>query len=315
MRKYLLAAVAALAVSSPAVARDGAPYVGIEGGVLIPRDLDGDAMVDFTTGPAVPAGPVDFGGDFDADLKRGWDVDAIAGYDFGGFRLEGELGWKRAKRSGFEPETTFIQALNAGLNRPSAAPDPGAPGLPGLSIGDFKDLDGKVVVRSAMVNLLADIGTDAGMSFYGGVGFGRAWARALNDGDNAWAWQGILGFRSAISENIDLGLKYRYFRAGRMNFQGGPVNFAGNTNRLGTVDQTSAAAVWPEIGGRFQSHSLLASLIFNFGAPEVAPVVVAAPPPPPPPATQTCPDGSVILATDVCPAPPPPPPAPAGERG
>lgn len=33
------------------------------------------------------------------------------------------------------------------------------------------------------------------------------------------------------------------------------------------------------------------------------------PPPPPPPATQTCPDGSVILATSVCPAPPPPPPA------
>lgn len=34
---------------------------------------------------------------------------------------------------------------------------------------------------------------------------------------------------------------------------------------------------------------------------------------PPPPATQTCPDGSVILATDVCPAPPPPPPLPAVE--
>ena len=28
------------------------------------------------------------------------------------------------------------------------------------------------------------------------------------------------------------------------------------------------------------------------------------------PATQTCPDGSVILATDACPAPPPPPPPP-----
>jgi TonB-dependent receptor len=41
------------------------------------------------------------------------------------------------------------------------------------------------------------------------------------------------------------------------------------------------------------------------------------PPPPPPPATQTCADGAVILATDVCPAPPPPPPppAPAPERG
>jgi len=30
------------------------------------------------------------------------------------------------------------------------------------------------------------------------------------------------------------------------------------------------------------------------------------PPPPPPPATQTCPDGSVILATDACPTLPPP---------
>jgi len=40
------------------------------------------------------------------------------------------------------------------------------------------------------------------------------------------------------------------------------------------------------------------------------------PPPLPPPATQTCADGSVILATDMCPPPPPPPPpAPEPERG
>ncbi len=48
-------------------------------------------------------------------------------------------------------------------------------------------------------------------------------------------------------------------------------------------------------------------------------VAPPAPPPPPPeaPATQTCADGSVILATAACPAPPPPPPppAPAPERG
>jgi outer membrane receptor protein involved in Fe transport len=49
-------------------------------------------------------------------------------------------------------------------------------------------------------------------------------------------------------------------------------------------------------------------------APEPAPVAAPPPPPPaPPPATQTCADGSVILATDVCPAPPPPPPPPAPE--
>jgi outer membrane receptor protein involved in Fe transport len=37
------------------------------------------------------------------------------------------------------------------------------------------------------------------------------------------------------------------------------------------------------------------------------------PPPAPPPATQTCADGSVILATDACPVPPPPPPPPTPE--
>jgi iron complex outermembrane receptor protein len=48
-----------------------------------------------------------------------------------------------------------------------------------------------------------------------------------------------------------------------------------------------------------------------------APVVLPPPPPPAPPATQTCADGTVILATEACPVapPPPPPPAPAPERG
>jgi hypothetical protein len=53
--------------------------------------------------------------------------------------------------------------------------------------------------------------------------------------------------------------------------------------------------------------------------PAPAPVTeyVAPPAPPAPaPATQTCYDGSVILATDACPLPPaPPPPPPAPERG
>jgi hypothetical protein len=55
----------------------------------------------------------------------------------------------------------------------------------------------------------------------------------------------------------------------------------------------------------------------KLGATRAAPPVEVAPPPPPPPpaapATQTCSDGSVILATDSCPLPPPPPPPPAPE--
>jgi iron complex outermembrane receptor protein len=59
---------------------------------------------------------------------------------------------------------------------------------------------------------------------------------------------------------------------------------------------------------------------YKFGAapPAAAPLVAPPPPPPPPPpATQTCADGSVVLATEACPVPPPPPPPPppAPERG
>jgi len=57
---------------------------------------------------------------------------------------------------------------------------------------------------------------------------------------------------------------------------------------------------------------------YKFGA-RAAPAAPPPPPPPPPapPATQTCADGSVVLATEACPVPPPPPPPPppAPERG
>ena len=86
----------------------------------------------------------------------------------------------------------------------------------------------------------------------------------------------------------------------------GPCN---NNTWVGTYDAL----------GRF----IYAGATVTFGhhpapPPPAPPSAVIAPPPPPvAPATQTCSDGSVILATDACPAPPPPPPppAPAPERG
>ncbi|HXH00082.1 MAG TPA: TonB-dependent receptor [Sphingomicrobium sp.] len=59
----------------------------------------------------------------------------------------------------------------------------------------------------------------------------------------------------------------------------------------------------------------------KFAAPRPVTVAYVAPPaPPPPPAMQTCPDGTMIEVTAMCPAPPPPPPPPppplpAPERG
>ena len=342
MGKYiLLTAVAAAAISSPALARDGQGYAGIEGGIMFPKETDADVFVDYTTvqipaiaGPGLPitAPPVDFelGNALGIDSNTGWDVDLIAGYDFGGFRLEGELGFKRATLDELNVDDSFIAALNTDLNRPSALPDPGAPGLPALIPDDF-DLDDKVRVASFMVNALADFGDDDGLSFYAGVGLCYAKVKMLDESDGAWAAQLIAGARFAVSPGIDLGVKYRYFRTAKVDLSDDEAFvLAGNPDRVnaGTVlapvnvDRTSNALVLTDFENKFSSHSLLASLIFNFGGPSEPPPPPPPPPAPPPPATQTCPDGSVILATDVCPAPPPPPayvppppPEPAPERG
>jgi len=130
----------------------------------------------------------------------------------------------------------------------------------------------------------------------------------IDDDDWLLAYQGIAGLRYAVSPNVDAGVKYRYFRTGTLGFDDA---FAVNNVPFTT-----------ETSGHYSSHSVLASLAYNFNGRAAAAPEPEAPPPPPPapeaPATQTCADGSVILATGTCPVPPPPPPPPApatGERG
>src|SRR4051794_30829957 len=90
MKKMGLAALAAVAVSSPAVARDHSGYVGLEGGALWAKDINIDAH-------AVQEGSdVNINNAFRIDFKTGLDLDLIAGYDLGMVRVEGELGYKHA---------------------------------------------------------------------------------------------------------------------------------------------------------------------------------------------------------------------------
>jgi opacity protein-like surface antigen len=272
MRKYLLAAAATAAIATPAAARDGSPYVGIEGGILFVQDMEFD--LEDTTDDA------DLDNFLTITHKPGFDVDAIAGYDFGLLRAEAELGWKRATHDQYQ----FTNIANV-------------------------DGDGRTRVLSLMGNLLLDFGgEDGSLRGYVGGGAGLARTRFSVDGDsgsdNGFAYQAIGGIAVPVGTNLDLGLKYRFFNANLSD------DFAGDDDL-----EISGG----DISTKFRSHSLLASLIFNFAPPPPPPPppVEAPPPPPPPPATQTCPDGSVILATDVCPAPPPPPPPPppAPERG
>ncbi|MFP5330380.1 MAG: outer membrane protein [Alphaproteobacteria bacterium] len=291
MRKLLLAAVASAAIASPAVAQNVGPYVGLEGGFLFPNKTNVDVQVFDSTGASLGSAE----NAFRIDYKNGFDIDAIAGYDFGLFRLEGELGYKRAGLKDVEVDPALIAIYEAETGTD-------------VTEGDF-DLDGHTSVLSGMLNGLVDFDI-GGVGAYVGGGVGRASVKFSGDGDSdrdsTWAYQLLAGLRAPVSDNIDVGLKYRYFRTGHLNFR---QDF--------TVDGEPFES---DLSGRFSSHSVLASLIFNFGAPPAPPPVVpaAAPAPPPPaaaPATQTCPDGTVVLASEACPAAPPPPPPPPGERG
>jgi opacity protein-like surface antigen len=269
-----LVLAAAVTAVSPAVARDAGPYGGVEGGMLFPTDMRGNAAVHFTGNTlsvCLPGKPLcetveeDQEANLETKLKRGTDVAGIAGYDFGPIRFEVELGWKRMKREGLEIDPAFLDYLNAVLRRPS----PGEGGLTAVGANELDALDGKANAKTVMANLLGDLRSTAGFSIYGGGGLGRVWARALNDRDSAWAMQAIAGVRTPVRRNVEVGLKYRYFRTGSLRFVGGPLEFAGNpfidfAGGIMFVNQASAKLT-PQFTGRLQSHSVLATITFSFG--------------------------------------------------
>jgi opacity protein-like surface antigen len=251
MRKYLLTAAAAAAfIATPAFA-DG-PYVGLEGGILFPQSTNVDA--DFTVGTFHKS----YNPAYRIKSDTGFDVDLIGGYDLGMFRLEGELGYKEANINELtEFNTTLLSDLSTATGTTVTA-------------ADLQFDDAKTTVMSAMLNALVDFG-GPGFGAYAGGGIGYADVKTGPSGDRdsrgGLAWQLIAGAYVPVSSSVNLGLKYRYFQTDRLNF-----------NYSDTIDGVNVS--YGE-SGKFSSHSLLASLIFNFGAP--APMEMAPPPPPPPP--------------------------------
>ncbi len=311
MRLPILAlAFAAVVIASPAAAHEAGPYVGVEGGILFPRtthySVNSVRVQSVPTGGGLLGQTVTttnnvYGSGFVSDYKRGVDLDAIAGYGFGIVRLEAELGYKRTRQKRLTASNSLLAAINT------------AP-ISGVNSTSFNFADRTRIV-SAMANALLNYDLMPGIRVYGGGGAGRARVAMFGARETVWAYQLIGGVSTAISPNVDLGLKYRYFQTARLHF---------NNSALFTDPATGAtsSSSFTEVG-KFRSHSLLASLIFNFGRAMSAPMVetpAPPPPPPPPPATQTCADGSVVDAAAACPISPPPPPPPPpppskGERG
>ncbi|KMS57638.1 OmpA family protein [Sphingobium cupriresistens] len=173
MRKLALAAALATTVlATPAMARDNSWYVGVDAGVLLVEDQDLTFSSIPPGGSVVPS----------IDYHKGYDFDANIGYDFGGFRLEAEAAYKRAK----------IDFDKTG--------------------GGF---GGAASALSFMLNGLLDFGPDDGLQGFvgGGVGVsrGKLASDIVNDSDTGFAWQAIAGVRYPVTNNVDVSLKYRFF--------------------------------------------------------------------------------------------------------
>src|SRR5947209_18649997 len=228
MRRTLLAAVAAAAISTPAVAADHSWYAGIEGGVMKVERLNldyRDPVVTLSDGVSIKH-------------KTGIDSAVMGGYDSGMFRLEAETGYKHASIRSVSLNESYF-------------------GVPRADAG------GHTSARSAMANGLLDFGDNAGLSGYvgGGIGVARvtysldvpSLGTGFRDRDRALAWQLIAGVRMAVSSQFDVGLKYRYFRTGKLNFG------SDGTGITGGAPFSSS--------GHWQSHSLLLSLLYNLAPP------------------------------------------------
>ena len=157
---------------------------------------------------------------------------------------------------------------------------------------------------------------------------GKVRAETLQDnGTVGGAFNYDPGLRIKSQTYFDLAATYTLFdkvnlRAGVNNVLDNDPPFvtSGNAARggsnlcpAGPCNGNTYPGTWDALG-RFFYLGATIDFLPKRRAPPPALLPLAPPPPPAPAATQVCPDGSVILATDVCPAPPPPP-MPAPERG
>jgi opacity protein-like surface antigen len=286
MRNLLLAAAAAISVASPALAADHSGYFEVDAGVLFPAETHVDGKVTDAAGSTV----IEENDIFGIKYTTGYDLDLIGGYDLGLFRLEGELGYKQTNLDRLAVDQAVLNAISDYADV--------------VITPDDLSLDGRARVFSGMINGLIDTG-GAGFSAFVGGGAGLANVKfsggGLSSSDSAVAWQLLAGVRTAISPGLEFGIKYRYFRTGNLKFSD-TIDVDGDSYK-GTLS------------GHFNSHSLLASFVYNFGTQPVAARQGLPPAMPPAPPTQTCADGSVVLATNACPTEPESSTSAAPQRG
>jgi len=235
----MLATAAAVALTGSAGAANfHGWYLGVEAGASW---VDDASMVS----EFGPFGAPVFVGDAEVHYDTGWAVFGTVGYDFGRWRIEGEVGYRD--------------------NDISSATYPAFGGaLLGWANPSMNEL-------SLMANVHYDIPLSSRLQLSLGAGAGADHARfetgggSFTDDDWNFAYQGIVGFSYAIGSGTDLTLNYRYLRVTDAEFSE-ERGFGDVLNRYDDISK----------------HTVTLGLRFDL-SPDAPPPGPAPLPPPPPP--------------------------------
>ncbi|RED16032.1 OmpA family protein [Parasphingopyxis lamellibrachiae] len=255
LKSIFTVALSLILAATPALARDDSWYIGAEAGGTIISNAD----IDVTNSAGVFANNA-----YSINTEPGFDVGGILGYDFGWFRLEADVSYRRAEVTTIEQNLGSILPIAGTVTGTSVNYNPGGPnGNPPGNPFQWNGAQGSMRILAFMANGLLDFGDDDGFQGYigGGVGIARTSFDGIrvtdaapvitDDSDSGFAWQLVAGVRYPLSRNFDIGVKYRFFNQ----------DDVGTNSFYSTSDETDV-----------RSHSALVTLTYNFGSgPDCAP--------------------------------------------
>lgn len=214
MKKGILAVVVCsvlLLAAAPVFAEGG--YLGIEGGAVWPEDVSFSAS----------------GGSGNLSFDTGWSLGAVAGYNFGTWRLEGEYAYRSNSNDG---------SVTAGTS------------------GFTESGGGDTVTNALFLNAFYDFRMVSPTVYpYLGAGGGVAWVDQelstpsfrVDDSDTVFAYQFIAGIGFDVSKAFTMTLDYRYFATADPSY---------------TFNTTSGAS--GSFNAESKSSNVMLTLRFNF---------------------------------------------------
>ncbi len=186
--------------------------------------------------------------------ETGYNIGGIVGYDFGKFRAEAEVDYKRFRSTQYRlaPPVVFGGPVTGGsvLSGPFFdSPKIELPRIdtPQIAVPPSESPIGfgDTSMVSFMLNGMLDFGDDDGLQGFVGGGAGvarvnhhlsinRSGPGIVDDTDTSFAWQAIAGIRAPINDRINVGIRFKYSRSARETI--GPFEVSSTGSLIATIE-------------------------------------------------------------------------------